>query len=269
MRRMISLASVAMLLAAAFGGTAAAAEAPTGAGAFAAGGECSTEKQRTGDCLTFSVVNGEDPAVAAVRQTLAAGNKEQAARFAASRAKYKADASQAEIQRIVESGPQPPSATPDPEVGVLVDGSLPNNKQWRLTTTITFGYCNGQTCTNVDYLEVDYNASIFNRQEVLFRGELKSRYGWRWDLNGHSCTVHHEIPLLPDTQVGYFGECERVYNKNFYATNTGRSTGMVKDARNYVMVGIRFKPIGSDKDFVFNWESYHWYVNPAGDQWFY
>ncbi|SFR10544.1 hypothetical protein SAMN04488564_103420 [Lentzea waywayandensis] len=75
--------------------------------------------------------------------------------------------------------------------------------------------------------------------------------------------------MLPDTQVGYFGECEKVYNQNFYGTNTGRSTGMVRDARNYVMVGIRFKPIGSDKDFVFNWESYHWYVNPNGDQWFY
>jgi hypothetical protein len=74
---------------------------------------------------------------------------------------------------------------------------------------------------------------------------------------------------VPDVQVGYFNECGTAYNANRYVVLDGSSTGMVKDAKNYVTMGIRFKPIGSDKDFVFNWESWHWCVNSNGDQWFY
>lgn len=146
---------------------------------------------------------------------------------------------------------------------------MPNKWTWKLSTVVTFGYCNQQTCTNVDYLEVDYSTTVYRQQEAVFDGYLKTRYGWKFDLKGHSCTVHHERPLLPDPQVGYFGEFGTLYNISQYDVLPGRSTGMVRDARNYVMVGMRFKPAGSDKDFVFNWESYHWYVDPSGNQWFY
>lgn len=265
MRKRTSIMTAAAVFA--FTGAAGATTQPANATTFTEGGACDTAKQTSGECLTFAIREGENPVVAAVRQTLTTGGKEQAGKFVSLRAQTASDDTQADIQKLLEQ--QSASPTGEPEVGALVHGSVPNKWTWKLTDTITFGYCNQQTCTNVDYLEVDYSTTVYHAQEAVFDGYMKTRYGWRFDLKGHSCTVHHERPLLPDTQVGYFGECGTLYNISQYDIFPGRSNGMVRDARNYVMVGLRFKPVGSDKDFVFNWESYHWYVDPSGNQWFY
>jgi hypothetical protein len=113
---------------------------------------------------------------------------------------------------------------------------------------------------------VHYYGDITYQHEAHLSGELVTQKGYRIDLTGHTCQVMHDIAAWPDQQVGFYRECGTSYNMSSYQVHTGTSTGMEPDTNNYWAIGIQFQPKGSDRHFVFNWESTHWYMDNTGNQ---
>jgi hypothetical protein len=81
-RRIFSLVGAVSVLALMFSGVSGATPGTAAAvDPFAQGDVCSRQKQNSGECLTYAALEGVNPVIAAVRQTLEAKQLDQAKNF--------------------------------------------------------------------------------------------------------------------------------------------------------------------------------------------
>ncbi|MGC5561775.1 hypothetical protein ACPYPG_02880 [Streptomyces sp. FR-108] len=227
---------------------------------------CTPSDYAEGTCLAFAVTGGEKPEVGAVRAAVERGDVAQARGYVKQRAKKHQDSLQTALRALVA----PPDAASDARV--LNDpendgiGTITSRWNWRLDQPVIFGYCDPQGCTQRDVLDAHYTLNIFFSGTTTLDGELSTRAGTTVDINTHDCTLYADLSWQIDPNLADWPRCDTAYRTSRYTIYPGNVTQMRKNEWNYLAIGLRFTPTGSDESFPFNWESRRWYVDGGGGQ---
>ncbi|MDH6222084.1 hypothetical protein M2283_009431 [Streptomyces pseudovenezuelae] len=227
---------------------------------------CSPSDYTDGTCLAFAVTGGEKPEIGAVRAAVERGDVAQARGYVKQRAKNHQDSLQTALRALVVS----PKASSD--VHILNDpendgiGTITSRWNWRLDQPIIFGYCDPQGCTQRDTLDAHYALNIFFTGETTLDGELSTRAGATFSINNHDCTLYADLSWQIDPNLADWPRCDTAYQTSRYTIYPGNVTQMRRNEWNYLAIGLRFTPTGSDQAFAFNWESRRWYVDGGGSQ---
>lgn len=225
---------------------------------------CSPSDYAHGTCLAYAVTGGETPEIGAVRAAVERGDMTQARGYVQQRAKNHRDRVQTALQTLVASPPSDARILNDPENDGI--GTITSRWTWRLDQPIIFGYCDPQGCMQRDTLDAHYALNIFFTGETTLDGELSTRAGATFTINNHDCTLYADLSWQIDPNLADWPRCDTAYQTSRYEIYPGNVTQMRRNEWNYLAIGLRFTPTGSDQAFAFNWESRRWYVDGGGSQ---
>ncbi|MEU3980425.1 hypothetical protein AB0F77_09980 [Streptomyces sp. NPDC026672] len=227
---------------------------------------CSSSDYATGVCLAFAVTGTEKPETGAVRAAVRRGDLKQARAYVQQRAKNHHDSTQDTLRALVAPGAEPSgdSILNDPENDGV--GTITSRWTWVMDQPVIFGYCDPQGCTRRDTLDAHYALNIFFSGETTLDGELSTRGGATFSINNHDCTLYADLNWQTDPNLADWRMCDTAYGVSRYTILPGNVTQMRRNEWNYLAIGLRFTPTGSDRAFAFNWESRRWYVDGGGSQ---